>query len=87
MMFRTKALAGACALILVPLVASQVMAADPPAHLGQGTALGNRLVADPAVQIRQATSSYYVTSYGQADDHSPEPWEILSTTNGRRPSP
>jgi len=82
MLFRTKALAGACALILVPVVASQVMAADPPAHLGEGTALGNRLVADPAVQMRQATSSYYVTSYGQPDDHSPEPWEILSTTNG-----
>lgn len=82
MVFRSKLIAAACAVVLLPLTAAEVMAADPPAHLGEGVAVGSRPVADPAVQIRQATSSYYVTSYGQPDDHSPEPWEILSTTNG-----
>ncbi|GAA3561345.1 hypothetical protein [Kribbella ginsengisoli] len=82
MMLRSKLVAAACAVVLLPLAAVKVMAADPPPHLGEGTPVGSRSVADPALQIRQATSSYYVTSYGQPDDHSPEPWEILSTTNG-----
>lgn len=82
MMLRSKLLAAACAVVLLPLAAVKVMAADPPQHLGEGALVGNRSVADPALQIRQATSSYYVTSYGQPDDHSPEPWEILSSTNG-----
>jgi hypothetical protein len=82
MMLRSKLIAAACAVVLLPLAAVKVMAADPPQHLGEGQPVGNRSVADPAVQIRQATSSYYVTSYGQPDDHSPEPWEILSSTNG-----
>ncbi|MFI5709093.1 hypothetical protein [Kribbella sp. NPDC051620] len=82
MMLRSKLVAAACAVVLLPLAAVKVMAADPPQHLGEGQLVGNRSVADPALQIRQATSSYYVTSYGQPDDHSPEPWEILSTTNG-----
>lgn len=82
MMLRSKLLAAACAVVLLPLAAVKVMAADPPQHLGEGQLVGSRSVADPALQIRQATSSYYVTSYGQPDDHSPEPWEILSSTNG-----
>ncbi|NEA37013.1 hypothetical protein [Streptomyces sp. SID13031] len=82
MMLRSKLIAAACAAVLLPLAAVKVMAADPPEHLGEGQPVGNRSVADPALQIRQATSSYYVTSYGQPDDHSPEPWEILSATNG-----
>ncbi|WP_433020287.1 hypothetical protein [Kribbella sp. CA-294648] len=80
MLLRSKLVAVACAVVLVPVVAVQVMAADPPLHLGEGVAVGARAVADPAVQIRQATSSYYVTSYGQPD--ALEPWEILNTTNG-----
>lgn len=82
MKVRSKLIAAACAVVLLPLAALEVMAAETPEHLGEGTPVGNRSVADPAVQIRQATSSYYVTSYGQPDDHSPESWEILSTTNG-----
>ncbi|GAA1599361.1 hypothetical protein GCM10009789_61790 [Kribbella sancticallisti] len=82
MMVRSKLIAAACAVVLLPFAAVKVMAADPPTHLGEGAAVGNRPVADPAVQIRQASTSYYVTSYGQPDDHSPEPWEILSTANG-----
>ncbi|MEV6415527.1 hypothetical protein [Kribbella sp. NPDC051718] len=81
-MLRSKLVAAACAVVLLPLAAVKVMAADPPQHLGEGQLVGSRSVADPAIQIRQATSSYYVTSYGQPDDHSPEPWEILSSTNG-----
>ncbi|WBQ03281.1 hypothetical protein [Kribbella sp. CA-293567] len=82
MMLRSKLIAAGCAVVLLPLAAVKVMAADPPQHLGEGQAVGARAVADPAVQIRQATSSYYVTSYGQPDDHSPEAWEILSSANG-----
>ncbi|MEU4392912.1 hypothetical protein [Kribbella sp. NPDC023855] len=82
MLLRSKLVAVVCAVVLVPVVAVQVMAADPPPHLGEGVAVGARAVADPAVRIRQATSSYYVTSYGQPDEVSPEPWEILSATNG-----
>src|SRR5688572_2241255 len=80
MLLRSKLVAVACAVVLVPVVAVQVMAADPPPHLGEGVAVGARAVADPAVQIRRATSSYYVTSYGQPGKL--EPWEILSATNG-----
>lgn len=78
MKLRSKLTAAVCAVVLLPLAAAKVMAADPPEHLGEGLPVGNRSVADPAVQIRQATSSYYVTSYGQ----SPGPWEILSSTSG-----
>jgi hypothetical protein len=39
---RVKVAAVASAVVLVPLVASQVMAADPPAHLGQGVPVANR---------------------------------------------
>ncbi len=78
MMLRSKLIAAACAVVLLPLAAVKVMAADPPEHLGEGLPVGNRSVADPAVQIEQATSSYYVTSYGQPSG----PWEILSSTNG-----
>lgn len=80
MLLRSKLVAVVSAVVLVPVVAVQVMAADPPPHLGEGVAVGARAVVDPAVQIRQATSSYYVTSYGQPDEL--EPWEILNTTNG-----
>jgi hypothetical protein len=85
---RVKVAAAACAEALVGLAGSQVMAArqtataEPPLHLGEGAAVANRMVSDPAIQIRQATPQYYVTSYAAPDDSQPEPWDILSTTNG-----
>ncbi|MEJ1105576.1 MULTISPECIES: hypothetical protein [unclassified Kribbella] len=39
---RVKVAAVACAVALVPVVASQVMAADPPQHLGEGTPVASR---------------------------------------------
>ena len=39
---RVKVAAVACAVVLVPVVASQVMAADPPEHLGEGVPVANR---------------------------------------------
>ena len=44
--FRVKVAAVACAVVLVPLAASQVMAADPPAHLGEGTLVPGHTAAD-----------------------------------------
>jgi hypothetical protein len=38
------------------------LSTDPPVHLGEGQAVGDRLVQDPAVKIEQATSSYFITS-------------------------
>ena len=34
------------------------------------------------MKIEQATSSYFITSYGDPNDHSPEPWQILSIADG-----
>ncbi|WP_460664459.1 hypothetical protein [Kribbella swartbergensis] len=39
---RVKVAAVACAVVLVPVVAGQVMAADPPEHLGEGVPVANR---------------------------------------------
>ena len=43
---RVKVAAVACAVVLVPLAASQVMAADPPVHLGEGTLVPGHAAAD-----------------------------------------
>jgi len=43
---RAKVAVAACVVVLVPLAASQVMAADPPQHLGEGTLVAGRTVAD-----------------------------------------
>lgn len=82
MKFRSRAVAAACVFALLPIGAIPAVAADPPVHLGEGQAVGDRLVQDPAVKIEQATSSYFITSYGDPNDHSPEAWQILSTADG-----
>ncbi|WP_238164482.1 hypothetical protein [Kribbella pittospori] len=46
MNLRVKVAAAACVVVLVPLAADQVMAADPPEHLGEGTLVAGRTVAD-----------------------------------------
>ncbi|MEU4197304.1 hypothetical protein AB0E69_35770 [Kribbella sp. NPDC026611] len=43
---RVKALAVACAVVLLPLAAGRVMAADPPEHLGEGVLVPGRTAAD-----------------------------------------
>ncbi|MFI5693593.1 hypothetical protein ACIA58_17240 [Kribbella sp. NPDC051586] len=45
MSFRVKA-AAVCAVVLLPLTASQVMAADPPQHLGEGALVPGRSAVD-----------------------------------------
>jgi hypothetical protein len=86
MKFRSRAVAAACVIALLPIGAvpsvAEPLSTDPPVHLGEGQAVGDRLVQDPAVKIEQATSSYFITSYGDPNDHSPEPWQILSTADG-----
>ncbi|MEU4602397.1 hypothetical protein AB0F43_05405 [Kribbella sp. NPDC023972] len=42
MKLRVKAAAVVCAVVLVPVMASQVMAADPPEHLGEGVLVATR---------------------------------------------
>jgi hypothetical protein len=86
MKFRSWAVVAACIFALLPISAipavAETLSTDPPVHLGEGQAVGARLVQDPAVKIEQATSSYFITSYGDPNDHSPEPWQILSTADG-----
>ncbi|WP_432948087.1 hypothetical protein ACQPXM_12735 [Kribbella sp. CA-253562] len=79
---RARAVALGIAMVLLPVGAGQVMAAEPPPHLGEGQAVGGRSVADPAYKLRAVTSQYYVTSYEQPDDRSPEPWDVQSTSTG-----
>ncbi|MEV6287420.1 hypothetical protein [Kribbella sp. NPDC051770] len=81
-MNRNRLVAAGIALVLLPLGAGRATAAEPPPHLGEGQAVGNRVVADPPYRLRAVTSRYYVTSYAQPDDRSPEPWEIQRTTDG-----
>lgn len=81
-MNKNRLVAAGAALILLPLGAGRVLAAEPPPHLGEGQAVGHRVVADPPYRLQSVTSQYYVTAYGQPDDRSPEPWDVQSTSNG-----
>jgi hypothetical protein len=85
MKFQSRVVA-ACVFALLPIGAipavAETLSTSPPVHLGEGQAIGDRLVQDPAVQIEQATNSYFITSYGDPNDHSPEAWQILSTADG-----
>jgi hypothetical protein len=79
---KNRLVAAGVALILLPLGAGRVMAAEPPPHLGEGQAVGSRTVGDPPYRLRAVTSQYYVTSYALPNDLAPEPWDVQSTTNG-----
>lgn len=54
---RAKVAAAACVVVLVPLAASQVMAADPPEHLGEGTLVAGRTVADVGMSGARVVAS------------------------------
>ncbi|MFG1819721.1 hypothetical protein ACGFIF_38590 [Kribbella sp. NPDC049174] len=88
-MVRLRVAAVACAVVLVPVVATQVMAADPPEHLGEGVPVANRtataqvgdvgLSGARVVTTEQADNTLWETSNNGAT------WTATGGSNDTKP--
>jgi len=82
---RAKVAAAACVVVLVPLAASQVMAADPPQHLGEGTLVANRTAADVGMSGARVTVSDYQSHAVYDTTNNGTTWTATGGSNDTKP--
>ena len=83
--FGVKAAAVACAVVLVPLAADQVMAADPPPHLGEGTLVPGRTAADVGMSGVRVVASDPASHAVYETSNNGSTWTASGGTNVTKP--